>query len=312
MQFKDYYRILGVRPEATPDEIKTAYRALARKYHPDVSKERDAQQRFTELGEANEALKDPAKRAAYDELRAAGFKEGQEMDAPPPRRQADHGGDAGGDGNPDFSDFFQSLFGRARGHGFGRTAFHERGEDIHATFGVTLEEAYRGGERQFSLQVPALGADGTVVQEQRTITVKIPQGVANGSRMRLRGQGRPGASAELNGDLYLEIELAPHRLFRVDGRDVLLEVPLAPWEAALGAKITVPSLAGTVTATIPAGSQPLQKLRLKGLGLPGEPPGDQYLVLSLALPPTTSDKAKALYRDLGQESAFNPRTHFGA
>lgn len=320
MKFKDYYRIIGVAPEATADDIKTAYRKQARKYHPDVSKEPDAQKRFTDIGEANEALKDPTRRAAYDELRAGGWKEGQEMDAPPPRPQSAHdGGSFAGDGG-DFSDFFQSLFGRGRAAGGrpgggGRSAFHERGEDIHAAFAVTLEESYRGGERQFTLQVPTLDEHGDLVRGQRTISVKIPKGVTNGSKVRLRGQGHPGTTVDANGDLYLEIELAPHRLFRIDGRDLSLDVPIAPWEAVLGAKIVVPTLAGTVTATVPAGSQPNQKLRLKGLGLPGDQPekkpGDQYLTLSIAVPLSASDKAKEWYRALAAESAFNPRTLLG-
>lgn len=316
MNFKDYYRIIGVPPKATADEIKIAYRTLARKYHPDVSKEPDAEKRFTDIGEANEALKDPARRAAYDELRAGGWKEGQEIDAPPPRPQAEAGGGSFSGEGADFSDFFQSLFGRGRSSGgrpggATRSAFHERGDDIHASFVVTLEESYRGGERQFTLQSPTIDAGGELVRGQRTITVKIPAGVTDGSKVRLRGQGHPGVTGDLNGDLYLEIELAPHRRFRVDGRNLSLDVPIAPWEAVLGAQVAVPTLGGTVTATIPAGSQPNQKLRLKGLGLPGDPPGDQYLTLTLALPPVASDKAKALYRDLAAESAFDPRIPLG-
>ena len=313
MQFKDYYRIMGVSATATPEEIKIAYRKLARKFHPDINKATSAQKSFTDIGEANEVLKDPEKRAAYDELRAAGWKEGQEMNVPPTSQQTHRRSTSEFNESGDFSDFFQSLFGHAgggrRSGGSGRAAFHERGDDIHATLTVTLEESYRGGERQFSLQT---GGEDSPRAGHRTITVKIPKGVVSGSKVRLRGQGRPGATAELHGDLYLEIELAEHRFFRIDGRDLILDVPLAPWEAVLGARIAVPSLGGTVTATIPAGAQPQQKLRLKGLGLPGDPPGDQYLVLSLSVPPTASDKAKALYRELAQESAFDPRRHWGA
>lgn len=308
MKFKDYYRIIGVPPHATADEIKTAYRTQARKHHPDVSKEPDAVRRFTDLGEANEALKDPTRRAAYDELRAGGWKEGQEIDAPPPRPQGAAGGASDSGEGPDYSDFFQSLFGRGRPTGrSARRAFHERGDDIHAAFTVTLEESYRGGERQFTMQSPTIDKYGELVHGQRTISVRIPTGVIDGSKVRLRGQGHPGATPDASGDLYLEITLAPHRFFRVDGRDLTLDVPLAPWEAVLGAQVTVPTLAGTVTATIPASSQPNQKLRLKGLGLPGDPPGDQYLTLTIALPPMASDKAKALYRELAAESTYDPR-----
>ena len=315
MKFKDYYRIIGVPPEATADEIKIAYRKLARKYHPDVNKAADAEKRFTELGEANEALKDPARRAAYDELRAGGWKEGQEIDVPQ-RRQASSGGASFFGEGADFSDFFQSMFGRGqsagrRSGGSTRSGYHDRGDDIHAPFAVTLEESYHGGERQFTLQSPTIDEHGEMVRDQRTISVKIPKGVTDGSKVRLRGQGHPGATVEANGDLYLEIELAPHRFFRVDGRDLALEVPITPWEAMLGARVAVPTLGGTVTATIPACSQPNQKLRLKGLGLPGDPPGDQYLSLTIALPTVVSDQAKAWYRDLAAESSFNPRAAFG-
>lgn len=316
MKFKDYYRTLGVAPEATAEEIKTAYRKLARKYHPDVSKEPETERRFTEIGEANEVLKDPERRAAYDNLRASGLREGQEMDAPPPGQgfQRSHAGDQGE--SPDFSDFFQSLFGRqppggGRRGGFRRSAYQERGEDIHYTFPVSLEEAYHGGDRQFQLQAPTLDEHGGIVNGLRTISVKIPKGVTHGTKMRLRGQGQPGANADSNGDLYLEIELAPHHLYRVDGRDLTLELPIAPWEAVLGAQLAVPTLGGIVTVTIPAGAQQGQKLRLKGRGLPGDPPGDQYVSLSIAVPSSVTDKVKALYRDLAKESAFNPRTKLG-
>ena len=317
MKFKDYYRIMGVAPEATAEEIKTAYRKLARKHHPDVSKEKDAAHHFTELGEAYEVLKDPARRAAYDQLRTGGWRDGQEMDAPPPRAEGAWraGGPEMGE-EVDFSDFFQSLFGRAGpmgggGRGARRSAFPERGDDIHATLAVSLEEAYHGGERQFTLRAPTLDEHGALVNGQRTISVKIPAGVTTGTRMRLRGQGHPGSTPETNGDLYLEIELAPHHLYRVDGRDVALELPIAPWEAVLGAQVAVPTLGGMVTATIPAGAQQGQKLRLKGRGLRGEPPGDQYLVLNIVVPTAVSEKAKAHYQALAKDSEFNPRAKLG-
>jgi curved DNA-binding protein len=319
MKFKDYYRIMGVAPEATAEDIKIAYRKLARKYHPDVSKEPGTLERFTDLGEANEVLKDPQRRAAYDQLRAGGLRDGQEMDAPPPA-QAFHrtGGFDEGEAAQfsQFSDFFQSLFGGSppgggRRGGFGRSAYHERGDDIHYIIAVSLEESYHGGERQFKLQAPTFNEHGDMASGIRTISVKIPKGVIQGTKIRLRGQGQPGANAESNGDLYLEVELAPHHRYRVDGRDLSLEVPIAPWEAVLGAQVAVPTLGGTVTATIPAGAQQGQKLRLKGRGLPGDPPGDQYLILSLAVPPSASDKAKTMYRELAKESVFNPRAKLG-
>jgi curved DNA-binding protein len=314
MKFKDYYRTMGVEPAATAEEIKTAYRKLARKYHPDVNKEPDSHQRFTDLGEANDALKDPARRAAYDQLRAAGWRDGQEMDAPT-QESAHRGGPNQGDLG-DFSDFFQSLYGRqspggGQRRGFRRQAMHERGEDINATFMVSLDDAYHGGERQFTLQVPTFGEQGESVSRQRTISVKIPAGITSGTKMRLRGQGHPGTTTELNGDLYLEITVTPHRLFRVDGSNLSLEVPIAPWEAVLGAQIVVPTMGGNVTVTIPAGAQEGQKLRLKGRGLPGDPPGDQFLTLNVVVPTSATDKAKALYQDLATESAFAPRVALG-
>lgn len=308
MKFKDYYRVLGVAPEATPEEIKAAYRKLAREFHPDVNKKAGAELRFVELGEANEALKDPERRAAYDRLRAGGMREGQEIDGPPPRRDFDRSGGANHDQSAHFSDFFQSLFGGR--HGSFSSPLEEQGSDIHSRMVVTLEECYHGGERQLKLQLPGLDR-GESVSSARSITVKIPKGTIPGSTLRLRGQGHPGADIENAGDLYLQIELAPHQQYQVSGRDLSLALPITPWEAMLGAQVAVPTLGGTVTATIPAGAQGGQRLRLKGRGLPGDrpadPAGDQYLVLSIAVPPTSSDKAQELYRQLAKESAFNPR-----
>jgi curved DNA-binding protein len=320
VKFKDYYRVIGVPPEATADEIKLAYRALARKFHPDVSKVAGAQQRFIEIGEANEVLKDPERRAAYDRLRAEGWKEGQEINAPQPARDRGQRGSAAGtdDGEGEhFSDFFESLFGR-RSHGgrggFERGSFQQRGQDIHFTLPVTLEESFQGGERQLKFQVPDAEFQGAATAAPRTITVKVAKGAIQGTTMRLRGQGHPGSSADLAGDLYLQVELVPHRWYQVDGRNLSLVVPITAWEAALGAQVAVPTLGGTVTATIPPGAQGGQKLRLKGRGLPGDhpgdPAGDQYLVLNLAVPTVVSDKAKDLYRELAKESNFSPRAAF--
>jgi curved DNA-binding protein len=315
MKFKDYYRIMGVEPSATAEIIKIAYRKLARKYHPDVNKERDALTRFTELGEANEVLKDAKKRAAFDQMRAQGWQDGQEIDVPQAREGRRHadGGDPGEAASfDDFTDFFRAHFGGGRHGGPGRGTYHERGDDLSFALPVSLEEAYRGGEHQFSFQMPSAdGLDGGE-DDRRTISVKIPKGVLPGARLRLRGQGRPGTRADLNGDLYLEVGLAKHPLYQVDGRDLFLEVPIAPWEAVLGARVAVPTLGGTVTATIPAGAQNAQKLRLKGRGLPGEPPGDQYLALSITVPTTTDEPTKELYRTLAKDSSFHPRATTGA
>lgn len=318
MKFKDYYRVFGVAPEATADEIKIAYRKLARKFHPDVSKEPGAEQRFTELGEANEVLKDPKRRADYDALRAAGWKDGQEMDAPPP--QPGYRRASGMDEDDHFSDFFQSLFGGRAPGGGRRGGFADggrgaRGRDILSPLVISVEEAFHGGQRQLQLAVPELNAHGEVENTTRTITVTIAPGSIAGARMRLRGQGHAGSTADLGGDLILTIELAPHRWYQVAGRDLTLAVPITPWEAVLGAQVAVPTLGGTVTATIPAGARSGQKLRLKGRGLPsdtaGAVPGDQYLELQLVLPPTASEPAKELYRALAKDAAFDPRAHLG-
>ena len=316
MKFKDYYRTMGVDPAATADEIKHAYRKLAKKYHPDVSKDPKSVTLFTELGEANEVLKDPARRAAYDQMRAGGWREGQEVDAPPSSQEYDHSGGADQGDPGGFSDFFQSLFGRQppngrQQHGFNRQARDERGDDINATFTVSLDDAYHGAQRQFTLQVQTIGEHGEPVSRARTISVKIPAGITSGTKMRLRGQGHSGTTADFNGDLYLEITVTPHPLYRVDGRNLLLEVPIAPWEAVLGAQIAVPTMGGKVTVTIPAGAQEGQKLRLKGRGLPGEPSGDQLLTLNVVVPVSVSDKAKVLYQDLATESVFAPRVALG-
>jgi curved DNA-binding protein len=317
MKFKDYYRIMEVAPQATAEEIKTAYRKLARKYHPDVNKDAGAQKSFTDLGEANEVLKDPKRRAAYDELRAGGWKDGQEVDGPPQAHDFRDSGESDPSGAAHFSDFFRSFFGGSstggrRDAGFGRTAFQERGEDIHYRLVVSVEESFHGGERDIRLQLPALDESGQMVGKERSLTVKIPKGVLPGTHLRLRGQGQQGASAALHGDLYLEIELAPHHLYRVDGRNLTIDVPIAPWEAVLGGHVEVPTLGGMVTATIPPDTQQGQKLRLKGRGLPGDPPGDQYLHLIIVVPATSSDKARDLYRALAKESSFSPRATLGA
>jgi len=295
MRFTDYYRVLGVPPDAKPEVIKTAYRKLARKYHPDVCKEPGTVKRFTDIGEAHDVLEDPVRRTAYDKVRAGGWTDGQEMHAPPPMADDQDGQDDSGD----FSDFFTSMFGRqaagGRSHGSFRGVHRERGADMHYTLAVTLEESYAGSERQLSLQ----GTNG----ETRKLSVRIPKGVIQGTRIRLRGQGYPGSSAELHGDLYLDVDLIEHPVFHCDGGDVLLDVPIHPWEAVLGAAVDVPTLGGTVTATILPGAQQGQRLRLKGRGLPQDVPGDQYLVLQVVVPPAASETVKEAYRALATASA---------
>jgi curved DNA-binding protein len=314
MEYRDYYKIIGVERDATQDAIKRAYRKLARKYHPDVSKEPDAEARFKEVGEAYEVLKDPEKRAAYDQL-GANWKAGQEFHAPPDWDAGFEfrgGGFAGGDSSA-FSDFFESLFGRGfqgaqyAGHG----GFHPRGEDHHAKVLVDLEDAWQGATRQITLQLPEVDSQGRLHTRERVLNVRIPAGIRQGQRIRLAGQGAPGPGAGPAGDLYLEIEFRPHPFYRVDGRDLYLELPVAPWEAALGATAKVPTPAGTVDLKIPAGSGSGSKLRLKGRGIPGKMPGDLYVNLKIARPAADNAAAQALYRRMQQELDFNPRAHLG-
>ena len=314
MQFRDYYEIMGVARDATQDEIKRAYRKLARKYHPDVSKEADAEARFKELGEAYEVLKDPEKRAAYDQL-GADWKAGQDFRPPPDWDQGFefHGGGFTGADAAGFSDFFESLFGRGAA-GFGGAqagGFHAHGGDAHARVLIDLEDAYQGATRTLTLKHTELGADGRPQLRERTLNVRIPRGVRQGQQIRLAGQGDPGIGQGRAGDLYLEVAFRPHAHYHVEGADVFLDLPVAPWEAALGATVKVPTPTGAVDLKIPPGSANGRKLRLKGRGIPARAPGDLYVVLQVALPPADSDAGRAAYRDFEQALAFNPRAHLG-
>ena len=286
MEFKDYYQILGVEPGAGDSEIKTAYRRLARKYHPDVSKEAGAEDKFKAVNEAYEALRDPQKRAAYDQLRARGYRPGDDVQPPPGGfhgNQGDFDFDeifAGGGAGGGFSDFFESLFGRQRGGGggFGGAAGprpQARG-DTRAKLAVPLESVYSGGSVR-------IGVNG------RTLDIKVPKGIKPGQSIRLGKQGNNG------GDLYLEIEYAAHPQFEVDGRNILHVLPLAPWEAALGATVSVPTLGGPVELKIPADSESGRKLRLRGRGLPGQPPGDEIVELEILAPRAHSDAQREAY-----------------
>jgi curved DNA-binding protein len=309
MEFKDYYSIMGVARDATQDEIKRAYRKLARKYHPDVSKEADAEARFKELGEAYEVLKDPEKRAAYDQL-GANWKAGQDF-RPPPDWDAGFEFSGGYQEGSAFSDFFESLFGRAAAGHAGGPGFRARGEDHHARILIDLEDAFQGATRTITLHAPQLDGQGHVRTRERTLNVRIPRGIRQGQHIRLAGQGTPGFGGGMAGDLYLDVEFKPHHLYRVDGRDLYLDLPLAPWEAALGDRVKVPTPEGIVDLTIPAASTAGRKLRLKGRGIPGKPAGDLYVVLQIALPPADSESARQLYRTMQQELAFNPRSGLG-
>lgn len=317
MEYKDYYQILGLERNASQDEIKRAYRKLARKYHPDVNKESGAEDRFKEVGEAYEVLKDPEKRAAYDQL-GSRAKAGEEF-RPPPDWDAGFefsGGGFTGAGGAGFSDFFENLFG---GGGFGGgfqsgprgagRGFDSRGEDHHAKVLIDLEDAFTGASRRITLQQSEVDETGRVRTKPRSLNVKIPKGIKPGQSIRLSGQGGPGVGRGPAGDLYLKVEFNPHPLYRVEDRDLYLDLPLAPWEAALGTSVKIPTPEGKVDLKVPPNSTSGRKLRLKGRGLPGKTPGDLYAQISIALPPATTDKDKALYRQMAENFSFNPRTH---
>ncbi len=309
MKFKDYYETIGVPRSATQDEIKRAYRKLARKYHPDVSRDADAETRFKELGEAYAVLKHPEKRAAYDQV-GSGAHAGQDFQ-PAPGWDAGFefsGRDFGAADGMDHSDFFESLFGRQSGRTQRRDT-HARGKDHHAKALIDLEDAYHGAQRSITLHVPVADDEGHVIMRERTLDVRIPRGIRAGQHLRLTGQGEPGIGNGPAGDLYLEIAFNPHAQFRVDGRDVFLDLPLAPWEAVLGCSLTIPTPAGSVQISVPAGSAAGRQLRLKGKGIPGNSPGDLYAVLAIVLPPAVTDSEKQAYRNLSSVFNFNPRPH---
>ena len=315
MEFRDYYKVMGVARDATQDEIKRAYRKLARKYHPDVSKEAGAEESFKELGEAYEVLKDPEKRAAYDQL-GANWKQGQEF-RPPPDWDAGFefsGGGYTGSGPDIHSDFFEELFGRRYAHaasGDGRRSFRMRGENHHAKVLVDLEDSFNGSTRSISLRVPEVTEDGHVVTRDRTLNVRIPKGIRPGQQIRLAGQGGPGMGGGDSGDLYLEVEFRTHPHFRVEGADVYVDLPVAPWEAALGGTVKAPTPTGTVDLKVPENSNQGRKLRLKGRGLPGKVAGDLYIVLQISLPPADTEAAKELYKQMQDRLGFNPRATMG-
>ncbi len=321
MQYKDYYAILGVPAEATGDDIKKAYRKLARKFHPDLNKEANAEDRFKELGEAYEVLKDPQKRAEYDQLREMGaFSQNGDFRPPPGWQSASHfstGGFTDADAQH-FSDFFESIFGRSgtahRNYRQGSPrGFHMRGDDLRVKLPLFLEEAYHGATREVEYAIPEVDAQGLISHKKKKLKVKIPAGVASGQHIRLSKQGSPGIGGAEPGDLFIEIELAPHPFFTVSGKDVYLTVPITPWEAALGTKVDIPTLSGSVKATIPKGSTGGQKLRLKGKGLPGQPMGDQLLVLQVVMPAKLTAETETLYAQLAQaEKHYNPREKWGA
>jgi curved DNA-binding protein len=309
MQFKDYYKLLELEEKATPEEIKKAYKRLARKYHPDVSKEQDAEQKFKEVAEAYEVLKDPAKRQEYDQVKAMGGRGREGSFTPPPGwESATHFYDGGS--HNDFSDFFEAMFGRDGGFrhsSAGGQRMQMRGEDVHAELALLLEEAWQGCEQLIQIRVPEVDERGLISHRVKKLKVKVPSGTAAGSVLRIKGQGGPGMGGADPGDLLVTIKLAQHPLFSVEGSNLSLVVPVLPQEAALGCKVNIPTLKGKTRVSIPAGSQTGQKLRLAGLGMPGNPPGDFYAIIKVVMPDKLSEKARELYRGLQDENTSNPR-----
>jgi curved DNA-binding protein len=311
MKYKDYYATLGVSKTASADEIKKAYRKLARKYHPDVSKEKDAKEKFQDVSEAYETLKDAEKRAAYDQL--GSFQPGQDFRPPPGWEQQFSGGEFSFD-DLDLADLFASLGGHAAGRGFrgarARADMPIPGEDYDVTAQITLEQAYHGTVVDLNLQMPEYDDHGRLRRVPHTFSARIPKGVADGERLRLAGKGGKGLNGGRSGDLYLNVQLAPHRVFRVSGRDLYLDLPLAPWEAALGATVDIPTLGGVVRLKVKPNTQAGQQLRLakRGLPKPGHE-GNLYAIVQIVIPPESTEAEQALYKSLAEKSSFDPRSH---
>ena len=314
MEFKDYYKILGVDASADKKAVKTAYRKLARKYHPDVSDHHQAEDKFKEVTEAYEVLKDPEKRSEYDDLYQYGSQ--GESYTPPPGWQSSRASSGGPQQQGDFSDFFSSVFGKENGaaaHGFtGGEGFGGRGQDIETSLPIFLEDTLSDESKTISYELPHYSDDGRVNSVKKTLNVKIPAGVTDGERIRLKGQGGQGRGDAPSGDLYLRVQLVPHPLFDVEANNLMITVPVAPWEAALGAKITVPTLSGKVQVSIPAGSQSGQKFRLKGKGLVHKQGvGDLFAILNVVMPNTTNDDINQHWEQMANLSDFDPRAQWG-
>jgi curved DNA-binding protein len=309
MKYKDYYAVMGVERKASAEEIKKAYRKLARKYHPDVSKEPGAEEKFKEIGEAYETLKDPEKRAAYDQL--GSHRPGQEF-RPPPGWEQQFGGGRFSFDDLDLGDLFAGLAGGRHRAGRGDGKIQMPGEDYEVTAHITLDDAYRGAELDLELTVPEYDENGFSHRVRRAFKARIPKGATDGQRLRLPGKGGKGFNGGRDGDLYLNIALHPHRLFRVSGHDLFFDLPLAPWEAVLGATVQVPTLGGPVRLRVPPGTHAGQHLRLAKRGLPkpngGE--GDLFAIVQIAVPTAVSERERALFKELAEASTFNPRGHF--
>jgi len=312
MEYRDYYAVLGVDKSATQDEIKRVYRKLARKFHPDLNKDEGAEDKFKEIGEAHEVLSDTEKRAAYDQL-GQSYQPGQEF-RPPPNWDAGFEYSGGGDSEHEraqqFSDFFENLFGESyqqQRSSHARSRFNAKGDDHHAKVAIDLEDVFHGTSRMISLKMPELTEDGHLAVKEHKLKVTIPKGVREGQHIRLKGKGAPGLGEGGAGDLFLEIVFKPHPYYRVEGKNLYLDLPVTPWEAALGGKVKTPTPNGIVDLNIPAGSTQGRKLRLKARGIPAEPAGDLYINIQISLPPADTDKAKELYKAMAHELNFDPR-----
>jgi curved DNA-binding protein len=309
MEFKDYYEILGVAPEAETSDIKAAYRRLARKYHPDLNPGEEAEEKFKEVAEAWEVLKDDTRRAEYDELRRYGGQRRQEFE-PPPGWQSSARPDFQ-HFSGDFSDFFNSIFGGGFREEEVAREFGFRGQDVEIEMPVFLEETIKDSVKPVHYEIPVFEG-GTVRPLRKSLNVTVPAGVTDGERIRVKGQGAPGQGKGPAGDLYLHIRLVPHPLFDVEGHNLLVTVPIAPWEAALGVKVTVPTLSGKINLTVAPGSQSGQKLRVKGKGLVGKTgKGDLYAVLKVVMPRSATPEVRALWESLAEKTDFDPRANWG-
>ena len=315
MKYKDYYAILGVARDASADDIKKAYRKLAQKYHPDVTKDPKGEEKFKEIAEAYQTLKDAEKRKAYDEL---GSHAPGENFRPPPDWER-HFRESQGDGATSFSfedldlgDLFEGLRGRTRGAGRSRASMQIPGEDFEATVHLRLEDAFAGTQVDLNLDMPEIDSEGRLRHAPKTIKARIPRGATDGMRLRLRGQGGKGFNGGPNGDLFLNVALHPHALFRPSGHDLYIDLPLAPWEAALGATVEVPTLSGAVNLKVPPNTSAGRKLRLgkKGLPKPSGGEGDLYAIVQVVNPTVLSERERGLFKDLADASTFDPRAHF--
>jgi len=313
MANRDFYSVLGVKRDASDEKIRKVYRTLARKFHPDVNKESGAEERFKEIGEAYAVLSDPKTRAAYDKYGEM-WKHADELDSAAEGRASQGRSRSYTQYNhmEDLGSIFDELFRQGGAHGFSTSSraagpFPIPGTDQHAQIEISVEEAFRGSSRTIRLSYPSIQADRQITDQTEEITVKIPAGVTNGQVLRLAGKGGPGSGNAPNGDLYIELKIAPHKMFEVNGKDIYISLPITPWEAALGATVQVPVLAGTVEMKIPAGAQGGNTLRLKGKGLPGKPAGDQYVVLKIVTPKANTAEQKKMYKEMAEAFNFDAR-----